>query len=105
MSSTKRASDEISVTGSSITESQEILKPLKEDRDMKFKRLDNGMKVLLVSDPTTTSAASCCYVRSGALNDTKQFQGLAHFCEHMLFLGTNNRPENTYTQYLTEHGG
>ena len=23
----------------------------------------------------------------------------------MLFLGTNKRPENTYTQYLTEHGG
>ena len=23
----------------------------------------------------------------------------------MLFLGTNNRPENTYTQYLTEHAG
>ena len=73
MSSTKRASDEISVTGSTNTEYQDIIKPLKEDREMEFFRLDNKMKVLIVSDKTTTSAAACCYVRSGALNDTEQF--------------------------------
>ena len=63
---------------------------------MKYFRLQNDMKVLIVSDQESQSAAACCYVRSGALNDS-EFQGLAHFCEHMLFLGTNNRPENTYT--------
>ena len=47
-SSTKRASDEISVTGSTNTENQDIIKPLKEDREMKFLRLKNDMKVLLV---------------------------------------------------------
>ena len=57
------------------------------------------------ADYDTDSAAACAYVRSGALNDTEKFQGLAHFTEHMLFLGTNNRPENSYTQLLTENGG
>ena len=51
------------------------------------------------------------FVRSGSLNDPgsfedpEHFHGLAHFCEHMLFLGTKNRPENEYTKYLTENGG
>ena len=45
------------------------------------------------------------YVRSGSLNDPKEFHGLAHFCEHMLFLGTKNRKENEYTKYITDNGG
>ena len=45
------------------------------------------------------------YVRSGSLNDPEEFHGLAHFCEHMLFLGTKNRPEDEYTKYLTSNGG
>lgn len=39
------------------------------------------------------------------MNDPKGFQGLAHFCEHMLFLGTKNRDENAYSSYLTTNGG
>lgn len=32
--------------------------------------------------------------------------GLAHFCEHMLFLGTEKYPdENEYSKYLSQHGG
>lgn len=32
--------------------------------------------------------------------------GLAHFCEHMLFLGTEKYPnENDYSKFLSEHGG
>lgn len=33
-------------------------------------------------------------------------QGLAHFCEHLLFMGTEKyRKENDYNQYLSEHSG
>lgn len=33
-------------------------------------------------------------------------QGLAHFCEHLLFMGTEKYPkENDYNQYLAEHSG
>lgn len=32
--------------------------------------------------------------------------GLAHFCEHMLFLGTKKYPEeNHYSKFITSHGG
>jgi secreted Zn-dependent insulinase-like peptidase len=46
------------------------------------------MRVLLVSDPQTDKAAASLHVRAGSGNDPRARQGLAHFLEHMLFLGT-----------------
>lgn len=38
--------------------------------------------------------------------DPWELPGLAHFCEHMLFLGTDKFPcENEYNKYITSHGG
>lgn len=38
--------------------------------------------------------------------DPEDLPGLAHFCEHMLFLGTEKFPEeNEYSKFLSEHGG
>lgn len=40
------------------------------------------------------------------MSDPKELPGLAHFCEHMLFLGTKKYPEvNSYNQYLSLNGG
>jgi len=40
------------------------------------------------------------------LSEPKDLPGLAHFCEHMLFLGTKKYPaENEFTQFLTQNGG
>lgn len=37
--------------------------------------------------------------------DPAELPGLAHFCEHMLFLGTEKYPvENEYPRFLSEHG-
>lgn len=42
----------------------------------------------------------------GSLSDPVNISGLAHFCEHMLFLGTKKYPkENEYSQFLSEHAG
>ncbi|MCB1135266.1 MAG: insulinase family protein, partial [Chlamydiia bacterium] len=39
-------------------------------------------------------------------SDPEDYPGLAHFCEHMLFLGTTKYPiESEYDRYLTENGG
>ena len=39
-------------------------------------------------------------------SDPEAYPGLAHFCEHMLFLGTEAYPqEDAYTSYLEQHGG
>lgn len=46
------------------------------------------------------------YYPAGSLSDPENISGLAHFCEHMLFLGTEKYPkENEYSQFLSEHAG
>ncbi|CAN0212642.1 unnamed protein product, partial [Phaeothamnion confervicola] len=36
----------------------------------------------------------------------EELPGLAHFCEHLLFLGTNKYPdENEFSAFLSSHGG
>ncbi|CAG9815290.1 unnamed protein product [Phaedon cochleariae] len=68
--------------------------------------LSNHMKVLLVSDPNTDKSSAAMDVNVGFLSDPKEVLGLAHFCEHMLFLGTKKYPnENDYNKFLSEHGG
>ncbi|CAG0887164.1 unnamed protein product [Cyprideis torosa] len=68
--------------------------------------LENGLKVVLISDPNTKVSAAALNVNVGYLSDPDELPGLAHFCEHMLFLGTGKYPaENDYRQFLTRHGG
>ena len=68
--------------------------------------LDNGLKVLLVSDPDMNNSAAAMDVAVGSLSDPKDCPGLAHFLEHMLFLGTRKYPdEGEYGRYLKSRGG
>ncbi|VDQ16537.1 unnamed protein product [Trichobilharzia regenti] len=83
-----------------------IRKSENDSRSYKVMLLRNRMKVLLISDPNTDKSAACLSVNIGSLSDPKELPGLAHFCEHMLFLGTEMYPiENTYMKYVAEHGG
>lgn len=68
--------------------------------------LQNGMKVLLISDPDTDKSSASLDLCIGNMKDPKEIPGLAHFCEHMLFLGTQKyTEENAYTAFLSQHGG
>ncbi|XP_020237618.1 nardilysin-like [Cajanus cajan] len=51
------------------------------------------------------AAAAMC-VGMGSFSDPYEAQGLAHFLEHMLFMGSGDFPdENEYDSYLSKHGG
>ncbi len=68
--------------------------------------LDNAMEVLLISDPDTPKAAASLDVMVGSGDNPPGRGGLAHFLEHMLFLGTDKYPDAAeYQRFLTEHGG
>ncbi len=68
--------------------------------------LANGLTAVLVSDPTTDKAAAALAVYRGSYDDPEGRQGLAHFLEHMLFLGTTKYPDvDDYQNYITTHGG
>eukprot|EP01053_Blabericola_migrator_P001268 Blabericola_migrator_1__1267@NODE_1328_length_4787_cov_239_438771_g634_i1_p1_GENE_NODE_1328_length_4787_cov_239_438771_g634_i1NODE_1328_length_4787_cov_239_438771_g634_i1_p1_ORF_typecomplete_len1061_score269_75Peptidase_M16_M/PF16187_5/1_2e32Peptidase_M16/PF00675_20/8_5e32Peptidase_M16/PF00675_20/1_1e04Peptidase_M16_C/PF05193_21/4_5e10Peptidase_M16_C/PF05193_21/0_32Peptidase_M16_C/PF05193_21/1_3e03_NODE_1328_length_4787_cov_239_438771_g634_i19164098 len=69
-------------------------------------KLDNGMEVLLMSSPTIDMSSCCIGVGVGSNDDPKEYQGLAHFCEHMLFMGNDKYPdEEEYERFMTKGGG
>eukprot|EP01104_Vermistella_antarctica_P017836 TRINITY_DN6412_c0_g1_i1.p1 TRINITY_DN6412_c0_g1~~TRINITY_DN6412_c0_g1_i1.p1 ORF type:complete len:1087 (+),score=280.46 TRINITY_DN6412_c0_g1_i1:370-3261(+) len=77
-----------------------------DNREYSYITLDNGMNILLVSDPTSEKASASMDVGVGSFSDPDDIPGLAHFLEHMLFLGTEKYPdENEYNSFLQKHGG
>lgn len=55
---------------------------------------------------TVKKAAAAMCVGVGSFSDPLDGQGLAHFLEHMLFMGSSEFPdENEYDRYLSRHGG
>ncbi|KAL9186105.1 hypothetical protein ACHAXT_005343 [Thalassiosira profunda] len=57
-------------------------------------------------DDGLRKAATALLVNVGSYSDPPHLQGLAHYLEHMLFLGTEAYPtENAYDSFLSQHGG
>ena len=68
--------------------------------------LGNGLEVMLVSHPGSDKASCCCSVAVGSMQDPEEYPGLAHFLEHLLFMGTAEYPkENEYMEFLSINGG
>jgi insulysin len=61
-----------------------------DSRAYRLLTLDNGLKALLISDVDTPKAAASLDVHVGSGDNPEGRGGLAHFLEHMLFLGTEN---------------
>jgi len=55
--------------------------------------MDNGLQAILVSDPSTEKGAASMNVHVGSFSDPPSVPGLAHFLEHMMFLGTQKYPD------------
>ena len=70
------------------------------------KRLANGVSVIVIEDPANTKPAAAMAFGVGKNNDPADFPGLAHFCEHMLFMGTAKYPsEDAYHCAVKQNGG
>ena len=68
--------------------------------------LDNGLKVILASDARAEEAAASLSVGVGSFDNPPEHDGLAHFLEHMLFLGTKKYPRaDDYQRFIGNHGG
>ena len=93
--------------------SQEIVKSISDGRDYRYLKLPNELQTLLIHDPEAEMSAASMFVGVGSLSDPvnpnkkdTKFNGMAHFCEHMLFQGTKKYPEeNYYLKYMGDHGG
>lgn len=68
--------------------------------------LPNGLEVLLISSPSIQKSSVAMAVPVGSWADPKEHLGLAHFLEHMLFLGTREFPQvGEFENYLRTNSG
>jgi len=68
--------------------------------------LANGLKAFIVSDPGIVKAGAALSVETGNWRDPPGVQGLAHFTEHMLFMGSEEFPaEGEFDRFVSSHGG
>ena len=77
-----------------------------DNREYQYLTLENELKVLLISDPETEKSAAALSVFRGSLSDPDSRPGLAHFFEHMLFIGTEKYPEvDSFQDFINSNGG
>jgi protease-3 len=85
---------------------QTIRKSQQDPRDYQAIRLDNGMEVLLVSDPLAVKSLAALVVPAGSLQDPDAHPGLAHYLEHMTLMGSKKYPApDELAEFLKKHGG
>ncbi|WOT04020.1 insulinase family protein [Shewanella youngdeokensis] len=86
--------------------SRKVITSPNDHRQYQHITLNNGLAVLLVADPQSTEAAASMAVAVGHFDDPVARPGMAHFLEHMLFLGTKKYPDSgEYSAFINQHGG
>jgi len=84
----------------------EILTPALKDRKSIKIRLKNGLETYIISDLNANESAAALAVETGSWNDPIEYPGMAHFCEHMLFMGSKKYPdENGFFKMVQDSGG
>ena len=83
-----------------------IQKSPNDDRTYAALMLPNQLQVVLVSDPTLENSAASLAVGVGSAEDPNSQPGLAHYLEHMLFLGTKKYPvPDNFFQFVETNAG
>ena len=84
----------------------EINKPINDKTEYHHIKLDNGLNVMICSNPKINVSSASLSVNVGSLNDDEEYLGMAHFLEHMLFMGSHTYPdENHFMTYIHGNGG
>ncbi|NGX57450.1 MAG: Protease 3 [Chlamydiae bacterium] len=83
-----------------------VLAPSFQKSETKKIKLDNDIEAYLISDPNAEKSAVVLSVNAGSWEDPLEHPGLAHFLEHMLFMGTKKYPdEASFSRFIKQHGG
>ena len=69
------------------------------------KVLDNGLKVLVLEDPSSAVVSVQVWYHVGSKNEVPGKRGLAHMFEHLMFRGTKLVGPNEYSNRVKAIGG
>ncbi|MBM7073024.1 insulinase family protein [Shewanella sp. 202IG2-18] len=87
------------------SESSIITSP-NDHRQYRSLTLENDLKIVLIEDKNASKSAVSLTVNVGHFDDPKARPGMAHFLEHMLFLGTEKYPDSgSFHAFVNQHGG
>jgi len=75
------------------------------DPNVKKGKLDNGLTYYIRHNEVPENRAELyLFVNAGAVQETPDQNGLAHFCEHMAFNGTKHFPDKQVLDYMESIG-
>jgi zinc protease len=88
-----------------ITAQAELNSPAPIDPDIRIGRLNNGLTYFIRKNKEPEKRASFYFIQNvGAILETDEQNGLAHFLEHMAFNGTTHFPGKGIINSLEKHG-
>jgi len=67
--------------------------------------LDNGLTVITAELHYAPVVASVISYRVGSRNESGDILGMSHFCEHLMFKGTEDMPKSRFWQIVQRDGG
>ncbi|XP_041695822.2 nardilysin-like isoform X1 [Coregonus clupeaformis] len=77
-----------------------------EEHDSDFEELDEEQEGKPKKGSSEKQSAAALCVSVGSFSDPEDLPGLAHFLEHMVFMGSEKYPaENGFDAFLKKHGG
>ena len=67
--------------------------------------LDNGLEVIVLENRSAPVVSHTIWYRVGAADEPLGLSGLAHYVEHLMFLGTEAVPEGEFNAMVNRNGG
>lgn len=67
--------------------------------------LDNGMEVVVIEDHRAPVVVHMVWYRTGAADEPRGKSGIAHFLEHLMFKGTDDRAPGELSKIVEANGG
>ncbi len=100
------ATPAVAVNAATVVNETVIQKSPNDDRTYAAITLPNQLQVVLVSDPSLENSAASLAVGVGSAQDPDSQPGLAHYLEHMLFLGTQKYPvPDSFFEFVQANAG
>lgn len=77
-----------------------------DSHSYRWLQLENGLRVLLVHNASSKQSSASFAVNAGHFHDPIEAQGIAHFLEHLIFLGSASFPEaNAFANRINNSSG
>lgn len=102
----KSATRYLDTLGDLIKKENDIYSSVNDITEYRLITLQNGLQLFLIDDKESTYSTALTYVDVGSNDNPDTLLGLAHFLEHMLFMGSDLYPGESYFQNMvSKHGG